>query len=104
MTARARAQRTTGMANPDVLFRGIPRGPTRAYTSEAIAAARPDLIVIPCTGPFSLASVAAGAGMTPAAIACGDISIYSTALGHAIMGEDWRVSTRPEHPLAPLVE
>jgi hypothetical protein len=80
------------MAAPDILFKGIPRGPTRAYTADVIQATAPRLVVIPCTGSFSLAHVAVQAGIPPSAIVCGDISIYSTALGNAIQDTDWRLA------------
>ena len=82
------------MANPDILFRGIPRGPTRGYTAQVLAAVKPERVVIPCTGSFSLAVVAIKAGVKAEAIVSGDISLYSTALGHAIMDKDWRLELK----------
>jgi hypothetical protein len=84
------------MANPDVLFRGIPRGPTRGYTAQVIRALPPARVVIPCCGSFSLAAVARRAGVAATAIVCGDVSLYSTALGQAIVGRDWRLEARGE--------
>lgn len=86
------------MANPDILFRGIPRRPTRGYTAEVLRTVNPSQVVIPCTGSFSLAWVAREAGIAPERIVCGDISLYSTALGMAIMGQDWRLDVRPDAP------
>lgn len=59
-----------------------------------IAAVKPDLVVIPCTGSFALAAVAREAGARE--IVCGDISLYSTALGNAIMGQDWRLDLKTD--------
>jgi hypothetical protein len=90
------------LSNPDILFRGIPRGPTRAYTARVISAVQPKLLIVPCTGSFSLAYVArmAGAG----AIVCGDISLYSTAIGNAIMGTDWRLALKSDDEYAELAK
>jgi hypothetical protein len=82
------------LSAPDILFKGIPRGPTRGYTARSIAVMRPGRVVIPCCGSFSLAAVARQAGCSAASVACGDVSLYSTALGRAIMGEDWRLDLR----------
>lgn len=90
------------MSNPDILFRGIPRGPTRAYTARVLAAVNPSRIVIPCTGSFSLAHVAREAGVSPERIITGDISLYSTALGNAIMGRDWRLDLKTDDAFAEL--
>lgn len=79
------------MANPDILFRGIPRGPTRGYTAQVLARVQPKSVIVPCCGSFSLAEVARVAGVPGGAVTCGDISIYSTAIGHAIMNKDWRL-------------
>lgn len=79
------------MGNPDVLFRGIPRGPTRAYSAKVLAQVKAKRVVIPCTGSFSLAATATEAGVPPDRIFAGDISLYSTAIGNAIMGTDWEV-------------
>ena len=84
------------MGNPDILFRGIPRGATRGYTAEVIRAVKPNRVVIPCVGSFSLANTAVAAGVPPAQIMAGDISMYSTALGNAIMGHDWRLGVKSE--------
>lgn len=64
---------------------------------------QPDLVVIPCTGSFSLAHVAREAGVPADRIVCGDISLYSTALGNAIMGTDWRLDLKPEVEYGELV-
>ncbi len=82
------------MASPDILFKGIPRGPTRGYTARVIEATQPERVVIPCCGSFSLAQVAREAGVAAEQIVCGDISLYSTALGNAIMGRDWRLEIK----------
>lgn len=82
------------MANPDILFRGIPRGPTRGYTVQVLAATKPSKVVIPCTGSFSLAEISRQAGVASDKIVCGDISLYSTALGNAIAGNDWRLEVK----------
>jgi len=84
------------MANPDILFRGIPRGPTRGYSAQLIRALRPARVVIPCCGSFSLAAVARLAGVAAPAIFCGDVSLYSTALGQAILGRDWQLEAKGE--------
>lgn len=95
------------MANPDIMFRGIPRGPTRAFTAKVLSEVRPARVVIPCTGSFSLAWVAVEAGLEAYQITCGDISLYSTALGHAIMGDDFRLEIGEDsdisETLAPLL-
>jgi hypothetical protein len=92
------------MSAPDVLFKGIPRGPTRGYTAKVLQAFRPETVVIPCCGSFSLAAVAKIAGVLPQDIVCGDISLYSTALGHAVMGQDWRLEIEPDCPFPRLAE
>jgi len=92
------------MTAPDVMFKGIPRGPTRGYTAQVIQAARPRVVVIPCCGSFSLAVTAKTAGVLPQNIICGDVSLYSTALGKAIMGEDWRLEIRSDCPREDLAE
>lgn len=84
------------MANPDILFRGIPRGPTRGYTAELIKAVKPERVVIPCVGSFSLANTAVVAGVAPENIVAGDISLYSTSLGNAIMAQQWRLEVKSE--------
>ena len=84
------------MGNPDILFRGIPRTPTRTYTAEVMRSVPPLKVVIPCTGSFSLAWAAVQAGVPPAQIVAGDISLYSTALGQAIMGQRWRLAIKPD--------
>jgi hypothetical protein len=86
------------MASPDILFKGIPRGPTRGYTARVLSAVQPGLVVIPCTGSFSLAYVAREAGVPAGRIVCGDISLYSTALGNAIMDQDWRLDIHAHAP------
>lgn len=80
------------MSNPDILFRGIPRTPTRSYTAEVLRSVPPLKVVIPCTGSFSLAWCALQAGVPAQNIVAGDISLYSTALGHAIMGVRWPIA------------
>ena len=84
------------MSNPDILFRGIPRGPTRGYTASVVMASKASAVVVPCCGSFSLAAVAREAGAPAERIVCGDISLYSTALGMAIMNQDWRLDLKPE--------
>jgi len=84
------------MSNPDILFRGIPRGPTRGYTASVVMASKASVVVVPCCGSFSLAAVAREAGAPTERIVCGDISLYSTALGMAIMSNDWRLDLKPE--------
>lgn len=42
-----------------------------------------------------MAHVAREAGVAPSQIVAGDISLYSTALGMAIMGQDWRLEIKP---------
>jgi len=88
------------MSNPDILFRGIPRNKTRGYTARVLSAVKPAKVVIPCTGSFSLAWVAREAGVSAENIVCGDISLYSTALGNAIMDTDWRLDINPSTPQA----
>lgn len=94
------------MANPDILYRGIPRGPTRGYTAQMLLAAQAKRAVIPCVGSFSLVAVSRAAGVPASGIYCGDISLYSTALGHAIMDEDWRLDFKPDanEQIAELIE
>lgn len=92
------------MSNPDILFRGIPRSPTRGYTAKVLADVKPKLVVIPCTGSFSLAHVAREAGVSGSQIIAGDISLYSTALGKAIMDQDWRLDLKPDAPHGELVK
>jgi len=84
------------MANPDILFRGIPRGRTRGYTAQVIEAVRPGRVVIPRSESFALADTAVVAGVAPEDIVASDISLYSTALGNAIMGQDWRLEVKSE--------
>lgn len=86
------------MANPDILFRGIPRTPTRSYTAEVLRQLSPLKVVIPCTGSFSLAWTALQAGVPAQNIIAGDISLYSTALGNAFMGVRWPISFKPNAP------
>lgn len=86
------------MASPDILFKGIPRGPTRGYTARVLASVKPDFVIVPCTGSFSLAYVARDAGVPADRIVCGDISTYSTALGNAIMQRDWRLDIKADAP------
>lgn len=82
---------------PNILFKGIPRSPTRGYTVSVIQTLRPRRVVIPCTGSFSLAWISKEAGVAPQDIVAGDISLYSTALGNAIMDKDWRLELREGH-------
>ncbi len=84
------------MSNPDILFRGIPRSPTRGYTGHVLTNTQPKRVVVPCTGSFSLAWVALQSGVSADKIICGDISLYSTALGNAIMNKDWRLDIKPD--------
>jgi hypothetical protein len=79
------------LSAPDILFKGIPRGFTRGYTANTLAKVKPDQVVIPCCGSFALAEAALQAGVPAANIFCGDISLYSTALGNAITKKDWRL-------------
>lgn len=76
------------MPAPNILFKGVPRGPTRGFSAEVLRRVQPRLVVIPCTGTFSLAQVAVGAGVPASAIVCGDISLYSSVLGAAIVGAE----------------
>jgi len=55
-------------------------------------------VVIPCTGSFSLAWTALAAGVPAQNIVAGDISLYSTALGQAIMGVRWPITFKPNVP------
>jgi hypothetical protein len=97
------------MANPDILYKGIPRTPTRSYTAEVLRTVPPLKVVIPCTGSNSLAWAAVQAGVDPKSIITGDISLYSTALGNAIMGVRWPltikagVSEEQQRVIAPLL-
>lgn len=91
------------MSNPNILFKGIPRGATRGYTRQYLEAVKPDAVVIPCTGSFALAYVAREASVPAHRIVCGDISLYSTALGYAFMGKDWRLELK-DHPEAELIK
>lgn len=84
------------MANPDILFRGIPRGPTRGYTEKVVALTKPSKVVVPCIGSFSLAHVAVTAGVKASDVYCGDISLYSTVLANAIAGTEMRVEIKGE--------
>lgn len=84
------------MSAPDILFKGIPRGNTRGYTADYLAAVKPDKVAIPCVGSFALARVAMESGVSPENIFCGDISIYSTAVGNAIQNQDWDVALKDE--------
>ncbi len=90
------------MANPDILFRGIPRRRTRGYTARVLAKVKPEVVVIPCAGSFSLAMVARSAGVPAENIVCGDISLYSTALGYALAGRD--LALEPKGEIGTLVE
>lgn len=95
------------MANPDILFRGIPRSKTRGYTAEVLSKLDPSRVVIPCCGSFSLAATSIGAGVKPDKIFCGDVSLYSQALGMAIMGNgDWKLQLIDDNfsYLAPMIE
>ena len=62
-----------------------------------LAAVQPEKVVVPCCGSFSLAETARVVGVPGDKIVCGDISLYSTALGHAIMDKDWRLELKGEH-------
>jgi hypothetical protein len=73
------------LSAPDILFKGIPRGRTRGYTNRAIQA-----------------WVAAQAGVLPGDVVCGDVSLYSTALGKALTDEDWRLECYEELPIKGL--
>jgi hypothetical protein len=84
------------MAAPDILFKGIPRRYTRGYSGAVIRQLQPSAVVIPCCGSFALAATAVAVGYPAGGIVCGDISLYSTALGRAIMGEEWRLEVRHE--------
>lgn len=86
------------MSNPNILFKGIPRSPTRGYTKRYLEAVKPDVVVVPCTGSFALAYVAREAGILGKNIFCGDISLYSTALGRAFMNQDWRLDIKETAP------
>ncbi|GAB4528472.1 MAG: hypothetical protein OHK0046_47330 [Anaerolineae bacterium] len=91
------------MSSPDILFKGIPRTPTRTYTSNVLLRVRPSKVVIPCTGSFPLAYTARAAGVPARDIVCGDISLYSTALAHAINDTDWRLDIRDDAPHADVI-
>lgn len=75
------------MSKPDVIFCGVPRAYTRGYTAEVIRRQRPERVVIPCVGAFSLASTVVEAGVGPEQIECCDISLYSTVVGKMLAGE-----------------
>jgi hypothetical protein len=83
------------MSAPDILFKGIPRGNTRGYTADTLMVLKPERVVIPCVGSFALAKVALDAGVKPENIIAGDISIYSTTIGNAIMEKDWKLKLKP---------
>lgn len=85
------------MASPDILFKGIPRGPSRGYTADVLRALpKVGTVAIPCAGTFSLPVVAKTAGVVPSQVFCGDVSLYSHALGHAIMGEDFKLELKDD--------
>jgi Phage DNA Adenine Methylase-like domain 1/Phage GNAT-like domain len=91
------------MPSPNILFKGITRRSTRGYTAELLRQLQPKRVIIPCVGSFSQAVAAAAAGVPTTGIICGDIGLYSTAIGRAITGEDWRLVARASHPLAEWV-
>lgn len=70
------------MSNPDILFKGVPRSPTRGFTAAALRQLRPEKAIIPCAGAFALASTAVQAGIAPKNIYCCDITLYSSVLGY----------------------
>ena len=80
------------MSNPDILYKGIPRGRTRGYTSDSIESLKPKKVVIPCAGSFSLASVSVKSGLNASCVEAGDISLYSTVLGYAIQNKGLHLS------------
>lgn len=90
------------MANPDILFRGIPRGPTRAYTLKTLKAVKPERVVVPCCGSFSLAVVSIAAGLKPEQIMCGDISLYSTAIAQMARLACEALDSQLEEPAAEI--
>jgi hypothetical protein len=79
------------MGSPDVLFKGIPNQFVRKYTRDAIVRLRPEVVVIPCAGAFASAIAAVDAGQPPERIVCGDIALYTSAIGYWLAGTDWRL-------------
>jgi len=66
-----------------------------------VKAYRPNRVILPCCGTFSLAVSAVAGGATPESIYASDISVYSHALGHALVGRDYRLE--PKHEAADVV-
>lgn len=69
------------MSLPDILFKGIPRRWTRGFTKELIEKTKPERVIVPCAGAFSLVATAVKAGVKPENIHACDISLYSSVLG-----------------------
>lgn len=93
------------MSSPDILFKGIPRGHTRGYTREVLESMSVAKLIVPCTGSFSLVEVARSAGVPADRIFCGDISLYSTGIGRAIDGNDWKLNLiESDHPLCDFLK
>jgi hypothetical protein len=88
------------VSNPDVLFKGIPNQYVRKYMRDEIARLRPATVVIPCAGAFASAIAAVDAGQTPERIVCGDIALYTSAIGYWLAGTDWRLEPKADGPFA----
>jgi hypothetical protein len=95
------------MGSPDVLFKGIPNQFVRKYTRDAIVRLRPEVVVIPCAGAFASAIAAVDAGQPPERIVCGDIALYTSAIGYWLAGTDWRLEPKADGSFAwmrPILE
>jgi len=82
------------MAYMDLLFAGVPKGPVRAFLAEAVRRHKPRAVVIPCTGSFALAETAVQGGIHPTRIITGDISLYSTVIGHMLQGSEITITVQ----------
>lgn len=84
------------MAQPDVLFKGVPNQYVRGYVRDAIQRLKPGVVVTPCSGAFALASTAAQAGHPLDQIVAGDITLYSSVIGAYLAGDEMRLEAKGE--------
>ncbi len=76
------------MSLPDILFKGIPRQWTRGYTSDLLRGFKPERVVVPCAGAYSLTYAAVSSGIAPERVETCDITLYSSALGRLFAGRE----------------
>ena len=73
---------------PNQVFFGVPPAPERNRVVDFIKHNNFEKVIIPCAGRFAIAEAVVEAGIEPENIICGDISLFSSAVGGYLAGNN----------------